>query len=61
MANKTTLVLDAVRWLLRHRSVSHSIWCTLILLEVVFAAGFLTFKWDRMLLVCYLLFLPVGG
>jgi hypothetical protein len=60
LSGRDSLISDAVRWLIRHKAVSHSLWCLLILVEGVFVAGFLTFRWDRILLASYLVFF-VGG
>lgn len=49
-----------VRWQLQHPWLTHAAWVFMILLELLFILGFLSFKWDKLLLVCYLLFY-VGG
>jgi len=54
--NESTFSVRIAKWLLQHNIVSHLVWCTLITLEAVFALGFFTLKWDRLLLGAYLLF-----
>ncbi len=57
---KPAWVADTVKWLIGHRGVSHAIWCILIALETVFVAGFISFRWDKLLLISYLLFFAGG-
>lgn len=45
-----------VRFLLGYKWLLHSFWLLLIALEFLFIAGFLTLRWDRLLLAAYLLF-----
>ena len=60
MSSRPSAMVNAVKWFIRHRALSHGLWCALILLEAIFAAGFFTFKWDRILLISYLLFFAGG-
>jgi len=53
-------VAMVVKWLLYNRLPAHAIWVFLIFIEGVFILGFINLKWDRILLVAYLLFF-VGG
>ncbi|MHA4847657.1 hypothetical protein ACX0G7_26055, partial [Flavitalea antarctica] len=39
---------------------AHSIWIVLILIEAVFILGFISLRWDKLLMISYLLFF-VGG
>lgn len=60
VSGNTSLRMLMVAWLLHHRYLVHTIWLFLILLETIFVAGFVTFKYDRFLLGSYLLFF-IGG
>ena len=50
----------ALAWLLHYKLLNHLIWELLIFLEALFILGFLSLKYDRILLVSYLLFF-IGG
>ncbi len=51
---------ELVRWLINHKPIAHMLWVILIVLELLFAAGFVTLKWDKYLLIGYGLFF-IGG
>lgn len=50
----------ATAWLLQHPPMAHLAWVVLIFLEAVFAVGFFTLRYDRLLLLSYLLFVAGG-
>lgn len=60
VTNINSVGINIAKWLIRHKYASHTIWLSLIVTEGVFILGFLSFKWDKLLLVAYLLFF-VGG
>ena len=58
--NKHGLLTAWLKWTLQHKQLAHLIWVFLIGLEAVYLAGFITYRADKWLLVCYLLFF-LGG
>ncbi|RYG05995.1 MAG: hypothetical protein EOO02_02060 [Chitinophagaceae bacterium] len=51
---------EIVRWLVNHKTIAHLIWIFLIVLEAIFLLGFISFRWDKYLLIAYCLFF-IGG
>lgn len=49
-----------LQWLIAHPVPAHSLWVVMMLLELAFLIGFITLRYDKVLLICYLLF-AIGG
>jgi len=52
--------IEVVKWLIHNKTPAHAIWVFLILIEGIFVLGFFSFRWDKLLLVAYLLFFAGG-
>lgn len=59
-AGDMSLKYQLVKWVIQHPWVSHSIWISMIAMELSFVLGFFTLKKDTLLLILYLLF-ALGG
>lgn len=60
IAERHSNMVAVAKWFIRNRALSQGLWCGLILLEAAFAAGFVTLRYDRLLLILYLVFFAGG-
>ena len=60
VSNKNSLEINIIKWLISHKYPAHALWVFLILIEGIFIMGFINFRWDKLLLLAYLLFF-IGG
>jgi hypothetical protein len=55
--NPQTLYTQWIQWLIHHPTIGWVLYLLAMLIELIFAVGFFTRRWDRWLLVLFLLFL----